>query len=124
MRPVIARIFILFWHVRWWSLAVLVETLLPTGLLIPEARVPVTSTVPHCVPLSHVSMISFSARIRADHEGIATPPPDKEDAKNGDADEQSEEDEVVDRHVAAVAGVFCVIIVWRRPALPSNEQSM
>jgi hypothetical protein len=69
-------------------------------------------------------MISFSARMRTDHEGIATSPPDKIDTENRDADEQSEEDEVVDRHVAAVAGVFCIIIVWRRPALPSNEQSM
>jgi len=82
-------------------------------------------SVSRCVPLSHVSMISFSARIGVHHEGVASPPPDKVDAKDRDADEQSKEDEVVDRHTAATAGIFGVIVAIEvRPALPSNEQSM
>jgi hypothetical protein len=110
MGPIVARLFILLWHVGWWSFAILVETFLSAGLLIPEACIPVASAVPHCVPFSHVSMISFSARVRADHEGITTPSPHKVDAENRDADEESEEDEVVDRHVVAIAGVSGVIV--------------
>jgi hypothetical protein len=106
----IARLFILLWHVRRWSLAILIETFLSAGLLIPEACIPVASTVPHCVPFPHVSMISLSARVRADHEGIATPSPHEVDAEDCDADEKSEENEVVDRHVVAIAGVSGVIV--------------
>jgi hypothetical protein len=107
---IIARLFILLWHVRWWSFAILVETFLSAGLLIPEACIPIASAVPHCVPFSHVSMISFSTRVRADHEGIATPSPHEVNAQDRDADEESEEDEVVDRHVVAIAGVSGVIV--------------
>jgi hypothetical protein len=81
--------------------------------------------VPHCVPLSHVSMICLSMWAGADHEGIATPPPHEVNAEDGDADEESEEYEVVYRHVAAVSGILVVIVaIWIRPALPSNEQSV
>ena len=70
-------------------------------------------------------MVSFSARSGADHEGITALSPKEVDAEDRDANEQSEEDEVVDRHVAAVAGVFSLaVIVEIRPALPSKEHSM
>jgi hypothetical protein len=110
MGPTIARLFILLWHVWRWSIAILVETFLSARLLIPEACIPVASAVPHGVPLSYISMVSFSTRVRADHEGITTPSPHEVDAEDRYTDEESEEDEVVDRHIAAIAGVSGVIV--------------
>jgi len=109
----VARLFILFRHVRWRGLAILVEPFFSTGLLVSEVRVPVASTISHRVPFSHVSMISFSTRIGVDPEGITSSSPHEVDAEDRNADEQSEEDEVVHGHAVTVSSVISVVVaIW------------
>jgi hypothetical protein len=73
----------------------LVEAFLSADLGVPVVGVPVPPPVADGIPLLHVSLIASSTETIADRQGVATLFPDKIDAEQGNAEKQSEENEVV-----------------------------
>ena len=95
LRSSIARVLVVFRQIWRRCFAMLVETFLSADFRVPEVGVPVPSPVANGIPLLHVSVIASSSETIADHQGVATLFPDEIDAEQGNAEKQSEEDEIV-----------------------------